>query len=173
MLLYIKIEEREEEEKKVTGSNPSPVEMSLMIEIVNILLLSLWDQILTQVHILSTSKFSHHNHICNSFLVSSISYEFMGLFVICLHNRFHMFSFNGSLVTAIKPKAKYKFHTVTMLMSHILQKKITYFPKICYYTLSQYSKLSTASVVTTSQVRASALLLLLNAGSIGCWIGIH
>jgi hypothetical protein len=50
-----------------------------------------------------------------------------------------MSSYNGSLVITIKPKAKYKFCTNTMLLFVILQKsaltKATYFSKIKPITL--------------------------------------
>jgi len=45
------------------------------------------------------------------------------------------------------------------------KKKIAYFSKIYYKRSFQYSKLSGNSVVSTSQVRASAMLLLLILGS--------
>jgi hypothetical protein len=42
----------------------------------------------------------------------------------CVHTKFQMPSCNGSLVIAIKPKSKYRFHAATMLLFYILQKKV-------------------------------------------------
>jgi hypothetical protein len=43
--------------------------------------------------------------------------------MIYLHVKFHIPNSNNSLVIAIKPEAKYRFHAVAILLSYILQKK--------------------------------------------------
>jgi hypothetical protein len=44
--------------------------------------------------------------------------EFLDMFVVYVHTEFHMSNFNGSLVTAVKPKAKFIFRAVIMLLVH-------------------------------------------------------
>jgi len=50
--------------------------------------------------------------------------EFGGVFVICLHTKFHSPSPSGPLVTARKPKTKSRLYIVAMLLSYIVQKKL-------------------------------------------------
>jgi hypothetical protein len=47
--------------------------------------------------------------------------EFVGMFVIYLRTRIHMSGYSGSLVIAIKLKAKYICHTAAMLLFYILE----------------------------------------------------
>jgi hypothetical protein len=47
-------------------------------------------------------------------------YEYIGMYIIYLHTKFHMCGSNGSLVTALKPKAKEIFHT-TISLFYILK----------------------------------------------------
>jgi len=42
--------------------------------------------------------------------------------MIHLHTKFHRRSFSGSLVTAIKLKAKYKFHVAATLLFYVTQR---------------------------------------------------
>jgi hypothetical protein len=101
-------------------------------------------------------------HIFNCCLI-----QIVGLFMTCVHTRFQMPRSIGSSVIAIKLKAKYKFHAAAMLSFHILQKKkdlsksCIFFEDLLSYSLSfQDPILSGDSVASTSQVRASAMLLL-------------
>jgi hypothetical protein len=49
--------------------------------------------------------------------------KFVDVVMIYCHTKFHMPNSYGSLVIAIKPKTKYRFHAAAMLF-HILQKKL-------------------------------------------------
>jgi hypothetical protein len=42
--------------------------------------------------------------------------------MLCIHTKFHTPSSNGSYVTAIKPKTKYKIQAAAMLLFYILKK---------------------------------------------------
>jgi hypothetical protein len=50
--------------------------------------------------------------------------EFVGMFAIYAHTKFHMSSSSGTWVIAIKPKANYRFRAVAMLLFCILQEII-------------------------------------------------
>jgi hypothetical protein len=56
--------------------------------------------------------------------------------MIYLRIIFHMSSNSDSIVTAIKPKAEYRFFAAAVLLFYSLQKntfvKVTYFSKLCY-----------------------------------------
>jgi len=43
--------------------------------------------------------------------------------MICLHAKFHIPSSSGSLVTSIKPKAKYRIDSASILLFYIFRKK--------------------------------------------------
>jgi len=84
--------------------------------------------------------------------------------MMCLHTKYHMRSFNGSLVIAMKPNIEYRPHTAAMLFFIFYTKtaitKAICFSKFYCHIPFPYSKLSGAGVVSTSRIRASAMLLL-------------
>jgi len=47
------------------------------------------------------------------------------------HTKFRIFKSNGSIVVAIKPKAKHRFREAAMLLIYILQKRT--FTKVAYF----------------------------------------
>jgi len=46
--------------------------------------------------------------------------EFVEMVMMCIHTKFHIPDSNGSLVTAIKLKYKYRFHAAILLLFYIL-----------------------------------------------------
>jgi hypothetical protein len=90
--------------------------------------------------------------------------------MICLRTKFQMLTSNGSLVVAIKPKAKYRFYAAAMLLFFVLQNKIVftevaYLSRIYYLISFQDPVLSGASVAPTSQVLVSSMLILPTVGN--------
>jgi hypothetical protein len=59
------------------------------------------------------------------------STAFLDMFTIYFYTKFHMPSSNSSLITATKPKAKYRFCTVIVLFFYIIQKN--YLNKCCVF----------------------------------------
>jgi len=47
-----------------------------------------------------------------------------GMVLICLQKPCHIPGSNGSLIIAIKPKTKYRFHSDAMLLFYITQNKV-------------------------------------------------
>jgi hypothetical protein len=62
--------------------------------------------------------------------------DFVGVYIIHLHIIFHMPCSNDSLVIAIRPKARYRFHAAAILF-FIVRKNHICFLKICYQTVDQ------------------------------------
>jgi hypothetical protein len=62
-------------------------------------------------------------HVSNCWLRNNIYKESVGIYMFYLCTKFHRPSSNGSLVTAIKPKDKYRFQTAAILLCCILQGK--------------------------------------------------
>jgi hypothetical protein len=50
--------------------------------------------------------------------------EFVGMFVTYLYTKFHIPNSSGLLVTIIKLKAKYRFHTAVNLLLYILPREV-------------------------------------------------
>jgi hypothetical protein len=79
--------------------------------------------------------------------------------MICLHTKFHLSGCNDSLLTAIRPKAKYKFHTAPMLLCSLVN--VAYIMKTHYHAKFQNATLSCAMFTPTSEVCMSTSLIFL------------
>lgn len=90
-------------------------------------------------------------HVCNCFLINIIAHKIWGISIINLHTKFHIPSSDGSFVTVIKHKAKYRFHAATTLFCYIIKMlpptKVVYFLKIYYSTLAQLLLRMPASLI--------------------------
>jgi hypothetical protein len=101
--------------------------------------------------------------VCNFDLQTIFNIEFIGMFMIYLHTKFHKSSSSGSLVITIKPKVEYGFHEAAMMFLHSTEnylKKVVYFWKIYYNTSLQNPILNGASVTPTSHAHEPATLSL-------------
>jgi hypothetical protein len=84
--------------------------------------------------------------------------------------KYHMFSANGSLVTATKPETKYKFCTAVMSLFYIQQKTGLMF-KICtlFKDLLPYNisgpPIKDTSITPTLEVTTATILVLLMVGN--------
>jgi hypothetical protein len=89
--------------------------------------------------------------------------------MICLHTKFHVRSYIGSLDIAIKSKQKNLSSrgchvVVSNSTKSYLNKNVIFFNYLLPHILSGYGSASGVSVVLTSQVCMSIWLLLLAAG---------
>jgi hypothetical protein len=64
----------------------------------------------------SNLKISRHLHAYNCSCASNIRRKFLGVFILCLSTKFHMHSFNGSLLIVIIKKTKFRVQTDAMLL---------------------------------------------------------
>jgi len=78
------------------------------------------------------------------------------MLIICLHTKFHIHSYNYSLFIAVRLKAKSFSQDRYVAVLHCIK----------YLNNSRISYLSSDNVATTSQVRPSAILLLLTVQEI-------
>jgi hypothetical protein len=78
---------------------------------------------------------------------------------------FHMPSSSGSLMVAIEPKGKEHVCTAAILLLHVIQKYYRnicrIFSKVYYSNIFRSLEQSSASVVPASQIRMSAMFLLI------------
>jgi hypothetical protein len=109
---------------------------------------------------------SHRHRICYSQLIINISYRiYRYIYMIYIYTKFHMSSSNGSLVIAIKPKAKCRFHTAVMfllcLQQTFMATNVAYiFLKLCYSGSFYYPILYGTNVASASQADFSSMWLL-------------
>jgi len=89
------------------------------------------------------------------------------MFTVCFHTKFNITYFRGHLVTSVKLKTKLRPPFGRHIGVHTARKhqEVHVFSKMCYDTLFQDPVLCVANVVSTSQFRASAILLLLIIGN--------
>lgn len=96
--------------------------------------------------------------------------QFMCVFMISLFTKCNMPNTSGSLVIAVKLKAKENVCMAIKLLSYILQKitltRITYISMICYHTSIQDPILSDVNIAFLIQVHASAMLSILIVGNL-------
>lgn len=81
--------------------------------------------------------------------------EFVGVFTIYTHTKFHMPSYNGSLVTTFNPKSKYIFRVAAILfyILRITSVNFVCFSMTYYHTKLQDLKLSSVSIVHKLKIR--------------------
>jgi len=79
--------------------------------------------------------------------------KFKDMLIIYCFTKYHLPRFSGSLAIVLKPKAKYGFRAVAILLFPIPQKNVTkfaYISKTCFQRIFQNSILGVASVASNS-----------------------